>query len=852
MRSRGRRLLVRAAWTLAASSFLFALYLRVGIFPGGLREAAIRRIEGWTHKRVVFDRAVFIPFHGLSLTGFGLFEQDGEPIFRARRLTVNARLLPFLREKKIFIDRLLLDGAHYDWVLERASPDAQEPPPKTVISGQIEVPVVPQGQRPRLKDLRYGPDIFLPENVYVERVEVSDATVRVRRRRGLEPSETLSPVNIRLSMPKAPILRFEGKLGVGDPHYASVTLDGSWDLQEDRYAFALHTETEEVPGWLIDYQQGHFLVLREGRCSLDGRIFSGADRTLLFNAKADLKEAVLKLNDARYSGHLLLDAEGVFDGVTKRILKYRGTLDVAGVEGRDVSKKIRELNGLSGRLRFEPDLLTVETMRGRYKKIDFDAGGTLRSFKELRVEGDVVTRIPMDRLSALLPEEHREKWKDFILEGDCEAHSLLSGSLRKDSAVQTDYKLVIRNGSVRNDAKKIAADGLFGEFRMGAGGVRTDQARFNIAGKPYLLSAFIPRDAKQTGFLRLRSNELTLETDYTAQNDDLLLTNGRASFAGGRADFSGKCLHWSDPWLQIHGRVDLDAAKAFARLAKPGKRPELSGRLSGPFTLSGAWDRPVDWDLKADARGTPLYWRDLYRLDDFQIQLRMKNRRCEAPFIRAKAYGGTLTSRLRLDLVSAGPLFDLELNLNSLDLSRIGPELKPPKPELKGTLLARVALEGKLSDPSTYRGEGVFSITDGFLWQTARFKNMGTLPLVRVEGLDWVTFQEASATFRVRDRKIRTSDLTLLGDAVDLSMEGAVGFEGSLDMVMDIRYSNAILEGAAITGGFVPLVVQQAGNAISQYHVGGTLRLPEYEKMLLPTPRGAARKLAGALRAVAP
>ena len=89
--------------------------------------------------------------------------------------------------------------------------------------------------------------------------------------------------------------------------------------------------------------------------------------------------------------------------------------------------------------------------------------------------------------------------------------------------------------------------------------------------------------------------------------------------------------------------------------------------------------------------------------------------------------------------------------------------------------------------------------------------------------------------------------LTLLGDSVDLSLDGAIDFDGTLDLVMDIQYSNAVVEGASITGGLAPLMVRQAGNSISQHHVGGTLKEPKYEKMLIPSPRSVGKKLAGTI-----
>ncbi len=830
---------------LIAGFLLTAVYLRVGIFPGSLRESVIRRLETWSHKKITFGRAIFIPFHGLSLTHVGIFEPDGKPLLEARRITVNVKLLPFIQEKKILVNRLLLDGVQYDWVLA-PSKGAPEPPASKTVLGRLDVPVVRQNKPVTLKDLQYGPDILLPDNVYIERIEIAGATVRLRRHPGEEPVETLSSVNLRLVMPAAPILRFEGHIELGQKAYASIDLTGAWDLKTGHYEFLLNTKSSEIPGWLIDYQQGHFLILREGQVSFETRLFSGERSQVLFKTTAELTESVFKLHEARYSGKVGLETEGAFDTLTKRFEKYRGSLELIEVNAKNVSQKIDELNDLSGTLRFEPDLLLVPSLRGRYKKMAFDASGTLRSFKELRVNGDILVRMTMEEVRALLPPEHRQTLKDFIISGDCEAHAALSGSLRKDSKVVTENRLVLKNVSLRNDAKKIAITGLSGEIRMAANGVHVDQARFLIAEKPYTLSAFIPKNSGNQGSLHLGSPELNLETDFSVQNDDLLLEHGHAAFTGGSATFSGKCLHWTDPWLELSGESHLQLDRALARFAKPGSATgfDLKGKLSGPFTLSGAWDRPADWDLKMDAKAGVLYWKSVHPLENFEMQVRMKNRRFDMPYIHASIYGGAVGCSLRVDLTKPQH-FETRVSLTNIDLSLVGHTLLPPKPDLKGTLIGNLFLSGTFTDPATWRGRGALSVTKGMVWQTDRFKEMGRLPLLRVEGLDWVTFEELSATFRVQDRKIWTTDLSLLGDSVDLSLDGTISLDGALDMVMDIQFSDEVMQGALLTGGIAPMVVRQSHGLIPQHHVGGTLSEPKYEKMFLPNARGAGKRLTG-------
>lgn len=843
MKSR-RKGLVRFSVALLVLGTILALYLRIGLFPGRLREKAMEKMGQWAHKKVVFDKVLFIPFHGISFYQVGVFEESGEPLFQAKRVTVNARLMPFFREKKIVVNRLLLEGPYFDWTLKDRRKKKTQAPPKTLLSGQIDVPVVPESRSLSLQNAANGPDFFLPENVYIERIEISKGTVTVRRDRDSDPLETLSKVNIRMTLPQGPMLRFEGYVELGSVRYASIDLTGTWDLQNGRYEFTLRTLSQKVPEWLLDYQKNNFLVLREGRISSETRLFSGEDSEVLFKTKASLENTLLKLEPGSYSGRMRLEAEGVFDNANKRFENYRGELTLVDVKVENLSRNIRELDDLAGTLRFEPDRLVVHSLRGLYKNVGFDATGTIRSFKDLLVDGEIRSHLTMDQMRTLLPTEYAEKLKDFVITGDCQALTVLGGSLRKDSRVSSEHKLVIQNASVRNDAKNIRWTQLHGEIALGKEGLRIQNTHFLVSEKPASLNAFIPKKTGSVGNIRLSSQGLDFQADYTAEGDDLILKNGQADLPGVRASFNGKCIRWTDPWLELQGQVH-------AELDKIPQPIPLSGVLKGPFVLSGAWNKPSDWDLKLDAEGASARIQRSFRVDKVELQVRMKNRLLNIPYLHGSAYGGTVNCPISVALGGANATFKSKLSLNSLDLSKIGHDLVPPKEDLRGTLIGNLSLEGQWQRPESYRGEGAVSVTNGFLGQSSQFKAMGHLPLLKVEGLDLITIEEMSSTFQVFDKKIHTQDLTLLGDAVDLSLRGTIGFDRSLDMTMSIQYSDAVLQGAALTGGLAPLLIQQAGNFISEYRVRGTLNEPTYEKMILPTGRAVGKKISGLLQGLA-
>ncbi len=822
MKSR-RKGLARLLVALLIFLVLGAVYLETGLFPGRLREAAMNEFGLWTHKKVVFDKALFIPFHGLSFYRVRVLEQNGREIFRAQRITLNARLAPFLQEKKIMVNRFLLEEPIFNWILEGSGRKETRTAPKTVLSGQIDVPVVPGSKTLDLQSAANGPDFFLPENVTIERIEISNGHVTVRRDRNSEPMETLSSINVRMTLPKGPMLGFEGHVVLGRTPYASVNLNGAWDLESGRYQFTLRTLTQKIPNWLLDYQKDHFLRLRDGRVSLETHLYSGETSTMLFKTKAALENAVVDLEPAFYSGKMRLEAEGVFDALSKRFKNYRGQLDLVDVSVSGPPHHVPQLDHLVGVLSFEPDNLLIRSLRGTYKKAAFDATGSIRSFNDLILNGEIRSDLTMDQMMSLLEPKHAEKIKDFVITGNFQTLTVLSGSLRKDSRIGSEHKVVIRNVSISNNKKNLHWTQGSAEVTLDREGVRVQNGHFLVSGKPAALSVFIPKEPGSEGDLHLRMGELDVRTAYLVRGDDLALKNGEAVFSGSRATFNGTCVHWTDPWLELRGEIHVDLSKVLPPVP-------LSGVLSGPFVLSGAWDKPLDWDLKIDAEGAPIRIQNTFLIDKLQLQIRVKDRRLEVPYLHGNVYGGTLSSQSSFGLSPANIAFRGQLALNNLDLSKLGGDLTPPREDLRGTLIGKLSLEGQWLAPETYRGDGAVSIIQGFLGQTTQFKAMGHLPLLKVEGLDVVTFEALSADFQVHDKKVHTQDLTLLGDSVDLSLRGTIGFDESLDMAMSIQYSDAVIQGARLTGGLAPLVVQQAEKYISERHVGGTVKAPVIEK----------------------
>lgn len=844
-----RRTLIAASVSLAIS----LLYLQVGLAPGGLNAKLSSKIGRLTGKRVTFSKALWLPFEGLSLHDLKVEEANGTPLFTAKKFAVNVRLLPFLRDKKIVISDLQLLRPEYELILERpAGPRPAAPPPMTRISGQIAVPVASDEKKIDLSSIEEGPNFFLPENVYLEQISVARGTVRIRLREGAGLVEEVRSINLRLAFQKPPMLTFDGQVELASEPSAVIKTKGAWNLENGQYRFGIRVNADRLPPWMADYQKKHFIKLTRAKLSLEAGLSRADDDRAFFHAKTDLRDAEITANNASYAGRMALEAQGLFNFDTRKFERYTGELELIKVEIDNLSKDIAHLSGISGSVHFEPDLIKVKNARGEYKDLRFSAEATIRSFKDLMLKAEIGTDMEMAQILALIPEDQKKWLKGFEIGGRCLAVTEITGSLRQAAKLRKDYNLVLKDGLVRNTEKKIDATNVFAKVSSRVDGLRVSQARFKVKDKFYSLNLFIPKDPDAQAKIDLGSPDFILDAGFRLRGSGLDIQKAKIDSMGLSARFSGGVSSFADPYLTVKGDAELnlvDLERVLKKSLKDYKGYDLRGKLSGPFVLSG---RPADItgaDLKLDARSDGILIQRSMRLGSPELQIRANRGTLSIPYIHADFYGGTLSGDMIFDFMRPDTPFMGKLLLLGVDLHALAADLPAGDKRLAGTLDLQTDIRGLAKHADSLTGTASLSVKNGWLFESKEFKQMGNLPLfIRVEGLDAVAFRQAQGNFTIGNKKLVTDNLNLVGDTVDLMLRGDIDFDQTLDMAMEIRYSNDVIRGAYDTGGLVPFIVQNAQGMISEYHVGGTIAKPKYEKMSVP--QSVGRKIGGVVKTI--
>ncbi len=813
---------------------LSALYLQFGILPGSLKNIAIEKIEASTPFRVRFDKLLYLPFRGVAFDNLSVTEKNGAPIFSAKEMSFDIKWVPFFKEDKIIVRNVYLDSPVYDFCLKPRRVIIAPRPVKTKISGQIDVPVIDDNKQPDLAEsLASGPEGFLPENVYIEQIEVVDGRVTIRQAPGSPVLETLQSIRMRFGYRKPPYLVFDGSLVAGQKAHSALTLRGTWNLQTENYEFYIQLIGKKVPDWLAEFQSKNLIQLREGQYLLQARLVNTPDDKILFDAKIKLDNAQLELQKTECLGRILVEAKGLWNPSLARVERYKGQLKLEQVNVSHLSKEIDQLDRLSGAIGFQPDLLTFDGVEGTYKKIPFHADGSLKSFTELILNLSIQTHSSIPELLSLLPEDQKKLLENFKVEGNCSALTVLNGSLKNPGALQKEHKLLIQDGALTGLKNPISVQKIHTEIFANDSGFKLENTRFELNKKSYRLSALIPKDPAAPGSVELSSDELKLSTHYTLEKNSVGIEGAQIRYRGFQGQAKGHVINFQKPFLDLEGTLsaEWDEIKALVMERAPAlKNAGLHGHLEGNFILKGLWNEPKNWNLKLDAQAKPLWVKNTLRLDNFELQIRMQNQLINIPYIHTQFYGGTVGARALFDLSKPKLFFDTKIQGNQINLGALSKDFGLKLKNFSGTALFQVAMRGFLEAPESYRGQGALDIQNGSLWETSLFKQMGSLPFVKVEGLDVVLFHTLSGTFVIQDKKIWTQDLTLNSDTVDLSLKGSLSFAQELDLLMDIQFSRDVLRGAMNTGGIVPFIVQEAAQFISKYRISGTLQNPKYEK----------------------
>lgn len=202
------------------------------------------------------------------------------------------------------------------------------------------------------------------------------------------------------------------------------------------------------------------------------------------------------------------------------------------------------------------------------------------------------------------------------------------------------------------------------------------------------------------------------------------------------------------------------------------------------------------------------------------------------PLFTAGLYGGDLASTMRFDLRNTEIPYQINANLSNLDIEKILDNTTLKGKGIGGELFAELSLEGSARDLDSVRGPGKI---------TVRTANLGPMPLLTpllgktygylqyaLPELKRVNITGGAADFYIKNRRLTTDNLILVGDAIGIYAKGSLDFDGNLDFDVENQFTSEGSGGSDWQSQIQEMIVQ-VGKLISRARLTGTLKKPKWK-----------------------
>lgn len=599
----------------------------------------------------------------------------------------------------------------------------------------------------------------------------------------------------------------------------------------------------------VALEEGHFSIREpfEAKGKLEK---SSADFTV--DEKARKISLSLHIQDAegqkdaikisKVSAEADVEIEIPVSPVENQTVLTRGTVKIAGGEADGIPAI-----GKAAQIRSDITLQNNEAAFENASAILLDTAVSSKGhFKENKLVADVAGSFDLKRIlpliaqEASLPPHEVSGTADVKLRLSTDTSQKGTPSISGEAAVKdVSFRLIEQDLKFTSDKGRIKFDTSGQNVEWHFEKVIFADQYFSFDGRlkdfkaPRISASIITKDSK-------------LLAEATRTGDLLRLSSLKGGFRNSKADLLGD-IALDKKTMVLEGSVSLDLndLKAFrpslAEKLEPVKLTGtclINGKVSGPFADYRKWNVAA----KATSSFVQAYG---YRIQNIALDYTQIGPQGFVNALSFNAYQGQGLVKGQVDLSGKKMTYSLSSRLANLNLN----SLKVDTPGLKdktffGICSVNAVLQGSTDDLDTVRGTGNLNIKDGNVWEFNPLKGLGDF--LFIPRFRSIAFTTAQGDFSIQDGYVETDNLELQGPELGLLVEGKLGFDGSMDFLVN---SQVIPTGKLGVGGKVGEGLAKAGS-LTAIRVTGTVKDPRYK--LLPITENIMKKISDIFSVITP
>ncbi len=543
----------------------------------------------------------------------------------------------------------------------------------------------------------------------------------------------------------------------------------------------------------------------------------------LISAKGlDLKKEGLQLTGD-------IDIEPEFNYATdKKTLDYKANVKFVRADLNGI-QYIEKLSNISGNLGIEKNKISTEGLKLRAMDSDFILKGTVKNFSSPYMKLNLKSeQVYLENVRSVLP----LKKEGANLIGAAQVDINIEGFIGRPPPPDIKGTLRIDNAKLQTVLLKELVNNMKGEIDFTRDTVNWVNLTFNYRDTAYTSTGRVSEFNAPLIDFSLISKDIDLKNVIKINDKSIRIIALAGKYLNSQFNIEGAIdtQEKDNPNLSlVINEMKLSTPDAFIllspALSESLKKFKPEGILNIKGTLNGkAKDlKNLTISLKAASDSFSVY---NLKLADLKFNLNQKDRSINISPLTASGYSGLISINFSSDLTPDVPAYFLKLNGSGIDLAKLKSDMGIKDKELTGILDLNADLSGNFKGPESLKGNGMFSIKDGRLWQFNLFKGLGEL--IFIPDFEKIVFKEAFGDFSVADKSVSTENLKLTSNQLSMDCKGKLGFDGTLNFTIYTKANKNLIRDSADLRKFTAAVLGELGSAMT-INVSGTIQKPKYK-----------------------
>lgn len=544
---------------------------------------------------------------------------------------------------------------------------------------------------------------------------------------------------------------------------------------------------------------------------------------LKVSGKLNAQGLMLRKEDLAFSGDALISPEIEYD-LNKKAVKYQANLELsqASLSGAPYLKNISNVNGTLG---LTNDKAWTNGLKFQAIDADFTLKGTLEKFTSPSLDITLDSgQLALEKLLVLLP----QKPEGLNLTGLSNLTLHLKGSPLK-SNFEAAGVMQLKNAKLENRMLKEPLSNISGRLDFDLNSLRWSDFNFRYQDVSYTSSGKAVNFSAPDIEINLSSDKLKLNSELSLKDKLVKIDSLNGKYLNSGFNIKGAVMLGDDGQdLDLYADLNLYPADLAgfmpASFAENIKKMKLDGVLKSKGSLVGKSNDYKGWAIALTNSCDTLSVYGL-KINNLAFTIQQDKGALKIPFT-ASAYAGKLNADFNADLKPATPVYTLKLSAADIDLSKLKADTVLKDKEFSGILNLSADLRGDYRGPESMKGNGAVSVKDGNLWQMSLFKGLGELFLL--PEYKNIVLKEASGDLMIADKYIYTENLRLASDQLKLDCRGRLGFDGTLDFLINNEINQAMITESPDIRKFSTVILGGLSQALT-VKVEGTLQKPAYK-----------------------